>query len=59
LARAAPLALESAPALAAAMVIIEFPTAVQAQAWYADPEHARLKQLRQSGADFSLVLVGA
>ena len=59
LAKSAPLALESAPALAQTMVLIEFPSVAQAQAWYDDPEHAPLKALRQSGADFSLVLVGA
>jgi uncharacterized protein (DUF1330 family) len=41
------------------MVVIEFPSAADAQAWYADPEHVRLKALRQGGADFSMVLVGA
>jgi uncharacterized protein (DUF1330 family) len=59
LVKAAPLAIESAPALPEIMVIIEFPSAAQAQAWYDDPDHARLKKLRQGGADFSLVLVGA
>jgi len=40
-------------------VLIEFPSAEHAHAWYNDPEHTRLKALRQSGADFSMVLVGA
>lgn len=28
-----------------------------AQAWYDEPAHAPLKRLRQSGADFDMVLV--
>lgn len=58
-AKSAPLALEGAPPLPQTMVVIEFPSAEHAQSWYADPEHARLKALRQGGADFSMVLVGA
>ena len=58
-AKSAPQPLEGAPQLPAVMVVIEFPSAAQAQAWYNDPEHARLKELRQGGADFSMVLVGA
>lgn len=58
MAKSAPLPLEGAPVLPEAMVVIEFPSAAQAQAWYDDPEHARLKELRQGGADFSMVLVG-
>jgi uncharacterized protein (DUF1330 family) len=57
LAKTAPQALEGAPRLPGAVVIVEFPSAAQAQAWYADPAHERLKQLRQSGADFDMVLV--
>lgn len=58
-AKSPPQAMEGAPALPETMVVIEFPSAEQAQAWYNDPEHTRLKALRQSGADFSMVLVGA
>lgn len=58
-AKSAPQAMEGSPLLPQAMVVIEFPSAEHAQAWYADPEHARLKALRQAGADFSMVLVGA
>ena len=58
-AKSAPQAMESAPALPQTMVVIEFPSAEHAHAWYDDPEHARLQKLRQSGADFSMVLVGA
>jgi uncharacterized protein (DUF1330 family) len=39
------------------VVMSEFPSLENAQAWYDDPEHARLKELRSSGADFDLVLV--
>ncbi|MRW88781.1 DUF1330 domain-containing protein [Duganella sp. FT80W] len=58
-ARSAPKALEGSPPQPEAVVVIEFPSAAQAQAWYDDPEHTRLKALRQSGADFSMLLVGA
>jgi uncharacterized protein (DUF1330 family) len=56
--RSAPKALEGAPPQPEAVVVIEFPSAAQAQAWYDDPEHTRLKALRQAGADFSMLLVG-
>jgi uncharacterized protein (DUF1330 family) len=59
MAKSAPQPLEGSPVLPEAMVVIEFPSAAHAQAWYEDPEHTRLKALRQSGADFSMVLVGA
>lgn len=57
LVRAKPEALEGNPAAPATLVMIEFPSAEQARAWYADPEHARLKALRQGGADFHMLLV--
>jgi uncharacterized protein (DUF1330 family) len=57
LAKAPPQAMEGAPHLPGAQVIIEFPSAAQARAWYDDAEHAPLKRLRQDGADFSMVLV--
>ena len=41
----------------AMVVVVEFPTAEHAQAWYTDPEHEHLKQLRRTGADFDLILV--
>ena len=41
----------------AMVVVVEFPTAEHAQAWYTDPEHEHLKQLSRTGADFDLVLV--
>ena len=57
LARSQPQAMEGAPHLPAFQIIVEFPSAAHAQAWYEDPAHERLKQLRQGGADFSMVLV--
>ncbi len=57
LARSAAQALEGSPALPNTVVVIEFPSAQQAQAWYTDPDHDRLKQLRQGGADFDMILV--
>lgn len=57
LAKSLALSLEGASSLPDAVVIIEFPSPEQAQAWYADPDHERLKQLRRSGADLDLLLV--
>ena len=57
-AKSAPKALEGTPPQPQTMIVIEFPSAAQAQAWYDDPAHARLKELRQGGADFSMALVG-
>jgi uncharacterized protein (DUF1330 family) len=56
-AKSPPQAMEGAPSLPGAMVVIEFPSAAHAQAWYDDPAHAPLRALRQGGADFSMVLV--
>ena len=57
LAKAKPVALESAPMLPETQIIVEFPSMEHAQAWYNDPAHASLKKLRQGGADFSMVLL--
>ncbi|GJJ03465.1 hypothetical protein RugamoR64_40030 [Duganella rhizosphaerae] len=57
LAKVAPVVLEGAPLLPETQIIVEFPSMEHAQAWYNDPEHAPLIKLRQSGADFSLVLL--
>jgi len=57
-AKSAPKALEGMPPQPQTMIVIEFPSAAHAQAWYDDPAHARLKELRQGGADFSMALVG-
>jgi uncharacterized protein (DUF1330 family) len=56
-AKSPPQVIEGAPALPEVMVVIAFPSAAHAQAWYDDPAHAPLKVLRQGGADFSMVLV--
>jgi len=39
------------------MVVIEFPSMENAQAWYNDPEYAPLIKLRQTGSSGDLVLV--
>lgn len=57
LARSPAQLVEGALSLKGMVVMIEFPTLEQAQAWYNDPDHARLKEIRRSGADFDLVLV--
>ena len=57
LARSAAQVLEGASRLPGTTVMIEFPTLAAAQAWYDDPAHAPLKQLRQSGSDFDMVLL--
>ena len=40
-----------------AIVVLEFPSMEQAQAWYNDPEYAPMITLRQTGADLDFVLV--
>ena len=37
------------------VVVFEFPTMEAARAWYADPDHAPLVELRQTGADLFLL----
>jgi len=59
LAKAPAQALEGAAAAPDVVVLIAFPTADHARAWYDDPDHAPLKQLRRSGADLELLLVDA
>lgn len=49
--------LEGQAHLPGTTVVIEFPSSAQARAWYDDPAHAPLKQLRLSGAAFDLVLL--
>lgn len=39
------------------LVILEFPTAEQARAWWSSPEYAAAKALRQSCASADMVLV--
>ena len=57
LAKAPAHTLEGEGRLPGTVVMIEFPTADEARAWYDDPAHERLKALRNSGADFDLLLV--
>jgi len=57
LAKAPAHTLEGQDRLPGTVVMIAFPTAADARAWYDDPAHARLKQLRSAGADFDLQLV--
>ena len=39
------------------VVILEFPSLEQAQAWHDDPEYAPLKQLRQANVDMEVFIV--
>ena len=41
----------------ARLVVLEFPTAEQARAWWASPEYAEAKRLRQSCARTEMLLV--
>src|SRR5688500_7250837 len=43
--------LEGAAPLPSVMVVLEFPSAEQARAWYQDSEYAPLIKLRQGGSD--------
>jgi uncharacterized protein (DUF1330 family) len=49
------LALEGKPPLA--VVMLEFPSLEQAQAWHEDPDYAPLKQLRQANVDMEVFVV--
>ena len=49
--------LEGEGDLPSVVVVLEFPSMEQAQAWYNDPEYAAMIKLRQSGADLDLILV--
>jgi uncharacterized protein (DUF1330 family) len=57
LAKAPAALLEGTPLLPGVVVIIAFPSAAQARAWYDDPAHAPLRLLRQGGSHFDLMLV--
>jgi uncharacterized protein (DUF1330 family) len=39
------------------LVIIEFPSAEQARAWWSSPEYSEAKQIRQATSDGTLVIV--
>ena len=49
--------LEGRTPLPSLMVVLEFPSAEKARAFYGDPEYAPLMKLRQGGSDLDLVLV--
>ena len=49
--------LEGGGELPNVMVVLEFPSMEQAQAWYNDPEYAPMIELRQAGSDLDFVLV--
>jgi uncharacterized protein (DUF1330 family) len=51
------LALEGAVEPPLAVVVLEFPSLEQAQAWHADPDYAPLKQLRQANVDMQIFVV--
>ena len=51
---ARPLALEGAVEPPLAVVVLEFPSLKQAQAWHDDPDYAPLKQLRQANVDMEV-----
>jgi len=57
LAKAQPQVLEGEPPVPGLAIVLEFPSDAHAQAWFADPEHEPLRQLRRAGADFNMVLV--
>lgn len=57
LAKAKPEQLEGKAVLPDALVTIAFPTMDHAKAWYNDPETQYLVELRQTGANFELLLV--
>ncbi len=57
LVKAAATRLEGSVALPSAVVMIEFPSSVHAQAWYDDTDHEPLKQLRRTGASLEMLLV--
>ncbi len=49
--------LEGDGSLPSAVVVLEFPSMAQAQAWYNDPDYAPMIALRQGGSDLDFVLV--
>jgi len=57
IAKSAPHPLEAVNPAPDAVVVIEFASPEQVQAWYDDPDHAPLKQLRRSGSAIDLLLV--
>ena len=53
------LALEGVEEPPLSVVILEFPSLEQAQAWHDDPDYAPLKRLRQANVDMEVVVVVA
>ena len=51
------LALEGAEKPPLSVVIIEFPSLEQAQAWHNDPDYVPLKQLRQANIDMDVFVI--
>ena len=51
------LALEGVEEPPLGVVILEFPSLEQAQAWHDDPDYAPLKQLRQANVDMEVFVV--
>jgi uncharacterized protein (DUF1330 family) len=51
------LALEGAEEPPLGVVILEFPSLEQAQAWHDDPDYAPLKQLRQANVHMEIFVV--
>jgi uncharacterized protein (DUF1330 family) len=51
------LALEGAEEPPLGVVILEFPSLEQAQAWHDDPDYATLKQSRQANVDMEVFVV--
>lgn len=49
--------LEGKEALPNVVVVIEFPSAEKAKAWYNDPDYAPMIKLRQTGSDAELMVV--
>ena len=49
--------LEGNEALPSVVVVIEFPSMEQANAWYSDPAYAPLIKLRQTGSDTEVMVV--
>jgi uncharacterized protein (DUF1330 family) len=49
--------LEGKQELPNVVVVIEFPSAERAKAWYNDPDYAPMIKLRQTGADAELMVV--
>ena len=52
------LALEGADEPLLSVVMLEFPSLEQAQAWHDDPDYAPLKQMRQANLDMEIFVVG-